>query len=220
MGRSKSSRRRLRSSAAFTHNTSFGRSQLAITQGLRFRMEFQDKEGREVASEGPYGRCSRTRPYNGCISQQRRGGARRLHGPDHRARDMADGRSRSAPPRGAQRAAPWTKASSAGICSEKGCSSAAPVALRWSHGLTRTGGISPTRSTGATDATATQSSCSMPPLDRASIDTAVYEYFERVALDVEATRAHVAESRDRKLKEVRALLAQSREGGAQRQPRP
>jgi site-specific DNA recombinase len=49
-------------------------------------------------------------------------------------------------------------------------------------------------------------SCSMPPIRRELIDTAVYAYFENVGLDIEATRCQLAESRDRKLVEVRALL--------------
>jgi site-specific DNA recombinase len=52
-------------------------------------------------------------------------------------------------------------------------------------------------------------SCSMAPLPRAEIDTAIYRYFEQVGLDVEATRAAVAESRDRKVAEVRALREQA-----------
>jgi Recombinase zinc beta ribbon domain len=55
-----------------------------------------------------------------------------------------------------------------------------------------------------------KNSCSMPPIPRALIDTAVYDYFEKLGLDVEATRRQLAESRDRKLAEVRALLEQAK----------
>jgi Recombinase zinc beta ribbon domain len=48
-------------------------------------------------------------------------------------------------------------------------------------------------------------SCSMPPIDRALIDTAVYTYFESVGLDLEATKQTLSDARDRKLAEVRAL---------------
>jgi site-specific DNA recombinase len=51
--------------------------------------------------------------------------------------------------------------------------------------------------------------CSMGPLPRAEIDTAVYRYFEQVGLDVETTRAAITESRDRKVAEVRALREQA-----------
>jgi DNA invertase Pin-like site-specific DNA recombinase len=51
--------------------------------------------------------------------------------------------------------------------------------------------------------------CTMPYVDRAQIDTAVYSYFEQVALDVEATRQQLAEARDRKLAEVRMLRSQA-----------
>jgi hypothetical protein len=47
--------------------------------------------------------------------------------------------------------------------------------------------------------------CDMPSVKRVDVDSAVYRYFEQVALDVEATREAVAEARDRKLAEVRAL---------------
>ncbi|MGH3338271.1 MAG: hypothetical protein ACRDPL_05515, partial [Propionibacteriaceae bacterium] len=42
---------------------------------------------------------------------------------------------------------------------------------------------------------------------RIAVDTAVYRYFEQVALDVEATRQTIANARDRKLTEIRALRA-------------
>jgi site-specific DNA recombinase len=48
-------------------------------------------------------------------------------------------------------------------------------------------------------------SCGMPPLKRAVIDQAVFNYFEQVGLDVEATRRSLAEARNRKLAEVHAL---------------
>jgi DNA invertase Pin-like site-specific DNA recombinase len=47
--------------------------------------------------------------------------------------------------------------------------------------------------------------CSTPHLRRVDIDSAVYRYFEQVGLDVEETRRSIAEARDRKLAEVRAL---------------
>jgi hypothetical protein len=51
--------------------------------------------------------------------------------------------------------------------------------------------------------------CDMPHIRRAVIDTAVYSYFESVGLDIEATRHQLAESRDLKLAEVRALFAEA-----------
>jgi DNA invertase Pin-like site-specific DNA recombinase len=51
--------------------------------------------------------------------------------------------------------------------------------------------------------------CSMGPVQRAEIDSAVYSYFEQVALDVDATREQLAEARDHKLAEVRALAEQA-----------
>jgi DNA invertase Pin-like site-specific DNA recombinase len=54
-----------------------------------------------------------------------------------------------------------------------------------------------------------KSLCSMTPLKRAEVDSAVYRYFEQVALDVDATRAQVADSRNRKLTEVRAIAEQA-----------
>ena len=44
---------------------------------------------------------------------------------------------------------------------------------------------------------------------RRDVDQAVYDYFQRVGLDVEATRQQLAEARDRKLTEVRALRSQA-----------
>ncbi len=49
-------------------------------------------------------------------------------------------------------------------------------------------------------------SCSMRPLRRAEIDEAVFRYFLQVGMDVEATRRQLADARDAKLAEVRALL--------------
>lgn len=48
-------------------------------------------------------------------------------------------------------------------------------------------------------------SCSMPPIGRAEVDTAVYRYFEQVALDVEATREQLSAAVERRRTEVRAL---------------
>ena len=53
--------------------------------------------------------------------------------------------------------------------------------------------------------------CEMPLAHRAEIDAAVYAYFERVGLDVEATRESLAEARDSKLREIRALLVEARQ---------
>lgn len=47
--------------------------------------------------------------------------------------------------------------------------------------------------------------CEMPAVRRVLIDEAVYSYFERVGLDVEATRATLTDSRDRQRAEARAL---------------
>ncbi len=52
-------------------------------------------------------------------------------------------------------------------------------------------------------------SCSMSPVPRALVDSAVYDYFETVGLDVEATRAQLEVARDAKLAEVRALLTEA-----------
>jgi DNA invertase Pin-like site-specific DNA recombinase len=49
--------------------------------------------------------------------------------------------------------------------------------------------------------------CDMPSIRRADVDSAVFRYFEQVGLDLEATRAAIAEARDRKLAEVQALRA-------------
>lgn len=51
--------------------------------------------------------------------------------------------------------------------------------------------------------------CEEPILPRRIVDSAVYGYFERVGLDVEATRAQVADARDRKLEELQALNKQA-----------
>jgi DNA invertase Pin-like site-specific DNA recombinase len=52
-------------------------------------------------------------------------------------------------------------------------------------------------------------SCGLSALRRAPIDTAIYNYFEQVALDVDATKEQLAKSRDRKLAEVRVLHSQA-----------
>ena len=52
--------------------------------------------------------------------------------------------------------------------------------------------------------------CDMPHLRRADIDQAVYRYFEQLGLDIEATRRTIADARDRKLAEIRALHEQAR----------
>lgn len=52
--------------------------------------------------------------------------------------------------------------------------------------------------------------CEMPHLRRADIDQAVYRYFEQLGLDIEATRRTIADARDRKLAEIRALHEQAR----------
>jgi site-specific DNA recombinase len=52
-------------------------------------------------------------------------------------------------------------------------------------------------------------SCDMPIIRRVDLDGAVFDYFRRVALDLDATRAQVAAARDRKLAEVRTLLDQA-----------
>ncbi|HEX3241132.1 MAG TPA: recombinase family protein [Solirubrobacterales bacterium] len=49
------------------------------------------------------------------------------------------------------------------------------------------------------------SSCPVTRLRRDRVDPQVYRYFERVAVDVEATRAELAEALDARLAEVRAL---------------
>lgn len=57
--------------------------------------------------------------------------------------------------------------------------------------------------------------CDMPHIRRVDVDSAVFRYFQQVGLDVEATRQAIAEARDRKLAEVRALR-DAAEGEAQR----
>jgi hypothetical protein len=49
-------------------------------------------------------------------------------------------------------------------------------------------------------------SCSMAPVPRAKVDSAVYAYFEQVSLDVEATRQQLASALERRVAEVKALL--------------
>lgn len=51
--------------------------------------------------------------------------------------------------------------------------------------------------------------CDVGPLRRADIDTAIYNYFEGVALDVEATRSQLASAHEDKLAEASALLSQA-----------
>lgn len=52
-------------------------------------------------------------------------------------------------------------------------------------------------------------SCSMGPVRRELIDNAVYGYFERVGLDVEATRRQLGDERNRKLTELQSLRDQA-----------
>jgi DNA invertase Pin-like site-specific DNA recombinase len=54
-----------------------------------------------------------------------------------------------------------------------------------------------------------KSLCAMTPISREVVDVAIYRYFAQVGLDVEATRAQVSNSRDRKLSEIRALRDQA-----------
>jgi len=51
--------------------------------------------------------------------------------------------------------------------------------------------------------------CSRMPVKRELVDGAVFAYFAQVGLDIEATRQSIAEARDRKLAEVRALRDQA-----------
>lgn len=51
--------------------------------------------------------------------------------------------------------------------------------------------------------------CTMRSVRRVVVDTAVYRYFEQVALDVEATRDQIAGERSRKLTEIRALATEA-----------
>jgi hypothetical protein len=52
-------------------------------------------------------------------------------------------------------------------------------------------------------------SCDMPVLRRVDVDGAVFDFFHKTALDIEATRTQVAAARDKRLAEVRALLDQA-----------
>ena len=52
--------------------------------------------------------------------------------------------------------------------------------------------------------------CKQPDVPREPIDTAVLDYFEQVALDVEGTIAQLTGERDRRLAELDAKLAQAR----------
>lgn len=67
------------------------------------------------------------------------------------------------------------------------------------------------------------SHCQVPKreavLPRRVVDAAVYNYFEALGLDVDATRAQVAEARDQKLAELRALSGQAHKEKAQAQSR-
>lgn len=51
--------------------------------------------------------------------------------------------------------------------------------------------------------------CSQQPVERGPIDTAVWRFFEKVALDVDATKAALADQHDAKLAEIDALRAQA-----------
>jgi site-specific DNA recombinase len=51
--------------------------------------------------------------------------------------------------------------------------------------------------------------CPQRPMKREVVDGAVFAYFAQVGLDVEATRQSIAEARDRKLAEIRALHEQA-----------
>ena len=51
--------------------------------------------------------------------------------------------------------------------------------------------------------------CKQGYVQRADVDEAVYDYFAKVGLDVEATREALREARDHRLAEVRALLAEA-----------
>jgi site-specific DNA recombinase len=51
--------------------------------------------------------------------------------------------------------------------------------------------------------------CNMKTVRRAVIDSAVYGYFEQVGLDIEATRAQLADEHDRSVSEARELLAEA-----------
>jgi DNA invertase Pin-like site-specific DNA recombinase len=48
--------------------------------------------------------------------------------------------------------------------------------------------------------------CATPHIRRVDVDSSVFAYFEKVGLDVEATRAQVASARDSRLAEVRSLI--------------
>ena len=61
--------------------------------------------------------------------------------------------------------------------------------------------------------------CAMPNISRAQVDAAVLAYFEEVWLDVEATRAALAEHLDRHLDEARALRQQAERQAQQAQER-
>jgi DNA invertase Pin-like site-specific DNA recombinase len=51
--------------------------------------------------------------------------------------------------------------------------------------------------------------CACPILPRSVVDSAIYAYFVQVGLDVEATRAQLADARNRKLAELKTLTRQA-----------
>lgn len=53
------------------------------------------------------------------------------------------------------------------------------------------------------------SACSVSAIRREVIDTPAYRYFERVGIDLEATRAQLASAQDNRVTETRALLAEA-----------
>jgi site-specific DNA recombinase len=61
--------------------------------------------------------------------------------------------------------------------------------------------------------------CSMPPLRRAEIDEAVYDYFETVRLDIDATVEQMAAAQDRELAEAEGSLALAEKDTLQAQDR-
>lgn len=66
------------------------------------------------------------------------------------------------------------------------------------------------------------SHCAQPNVPRAALDTAVFDYFESVGLDLEATRLQISQAVERGLEEVRATRAEaeravlSADGGLER----
>ena len=61
--------------------------------------------------------------------------------------------------------------------------------------------------------------CSQKPVRREPVDSAVWRFFERVALDVDATRAAIAAAQGAKLTEIGALHQQAERDEAQAQER-